>query len=197
DCATNLSGQLVLQVIGDKNGEDPVVYFKFFNNIGNPGGSQSSITQISFDGISDLTFLHPIIGSDPMRGTGTGTEFQFSFHGGGSIADTLLTGPGVTFNADWTARSVGAGNGGNGGVANGLNEQGDVMEMINAGAVHPDYLSFLHAIQNGDIRVGVVTEGYANGLSATYVTNVVPEPGIYAMLAIGLIAVGAVTRRNI
>ncbi len=110
-----------------------------------------------------------------MRGTGPGTEFQFSFHGpGGSVADTLLTGPGVTFSADWTARSVGAGNGGNGGIASGLNGDGDVIELINSGS-HPDYLSFLHAIQNGDIRVGVVTEGYANGLSATYVTNVVPE----------------------
>ena len=50
DCATNLSGQLSLQVIGDTTGEDTNVYFKFFND----GPIQSSVTQISFAGLGTV-----------------------------------------------------------------------------------------------------------------------------------------------
>ena len=195
DCATNLSGQLSLQVIGDTTGEDPNVYFKFFND----GPIQSSVTQISFAGLSSLEFLNKVALSNPARGTGPGTEFQTSFHGSPpTVADELLTGA-VPFTASWTARSVGAGIGGNGGVANGIQATGvaavEDAEII-ASDPHPDYLTFLHEIQQGHIRVGVVTEGYANGLSATYVTNAVPEPGTYAMLIAGLLGVAALVRRK-
>ncbi len=192
DCATDLSGQLSLEVIGDKNGEDPNVYFKFFND----AGIQSSITQISFSALPDLTVLHPVVGSNPLRGTGTGTEFQLSFHGVAlDIADELPTGA-LPFTASWTARSVGAGAGGIGGIANGVNVSGEAFELIASAGGHPDYLTFLHAIQQGEIRVGVVTEGYANGLSATYVTNAVPEPATYLTLFLGLAGLAAMRRRR-
>jgi hypothetical protein len=194
DCTTDLGGQLSLQVIGDKNGEDPNVYFKFFNSAVVP----SSVTLISFENLSGLTFLHPVANSDPLRGTGPGTEFALAFHGqGNSTPDTLPGGNGLhpAFIESWTARAVSQGAGGNGQPANGINGAGEAFELIASDSNHPGYLTFLHAIEQGDIRVGLHITALQGGGSATYL-SAVPEPATYASLLAGLIAVGAFARRR-
>jgi hypothetical protein len=194
DCTTDLSGQLSLQVIGDKNGEDTNVYFKFFNSAVLP----SSVTLISFENLAGLTFLHPIANSNPLRGTGAGTEFALAFHGpANAVPDTLPGGKGLQppFTESWTARAVAQGAGGNGQPANGINGANEAFELIASDANHPDYLTFLHAIQQGDIRVGLHVTALQGGGSATYL-SAVPEPATYALLLAGLVAVGAFVRRR-
>ena len=191
DCDPNISGQLLLQVIGDKNGEDSNVYFKIFNDV----GIQSSVTQISFAGLSDLAFLHPLAGDD-TQGTGPGTQFSLAFHGpSNSIADGLPAGNTIGFDSSWSARAVAKGGGGNGQPANGINTSGEAFELIASNPNHPNYLSFLSAIQSGSIRVGLHVTDFADGGSASYVTGV-PEPATVAIIAIGLVGFGAVRMRR-
>jgi PEP-CTERM motif len=193
-CGTDLSGQLKLQVIGDKNNEDSNVYFKFLNNV----GIQSSIVLVSFQGLSDLAFLHSI-GGNPERAAFAGTEFQKAFHDGGATADELPTGTMISFNESWTAQAVTQGLGGVGLIANGVNAQDEAFELIDPVQGHPNYLQFLSMIKAGDIRVGIYVIGLPGGGDATYLSNVtaVPEPGTYGMLLLGLAGVALLARRRL
>jgi len=191
DCDPNISGQLSMQVIGDKNGEDPNVYFKVFNDV----GVQSSVTQISFAGLSDVAFLHPLSG-DATQGTGPGTQFALAFHGpGNSIADGLPAGNTIGFDSSWSAKAVSQGAGGNGQPANGIDASGEAFEMIASNPNHPNYLAFLSAIQSGNILVGLHITNFSDGGSASYVTAV-PEPATMAAIAVGLLGMGAARLRR-
>jgi hypothetical protein len=180
DCSPSLSGQLLMQVIGDKNKEDPNTYFKLFNNV----GIASSVTLISFDGLAP-GFLHHDDPSNPTFGTGPGTEFMVDVKGNGDPGN-LPAGANVVppFVETWTARAVSQGLGGNGQPANGIDASNDIFEMVTPG----NYLSFINSMKTGDLRIGLHVTAMPDGKSATYINNLVPvpEPETFALLIVGL-----------
>src|SRR3954469_19478260 len=108
--------------------------------------------------------------------------------------------PGMTsalpFHESWTARAVANGAGGNGQPANGIDADGEFFELIASKPNHPGYLEFLSAIEHGNIRVGLHVTALADGGSATYVTNAVPEPGLYGLMLAGLALLGVFRSRR-
>jgi hypothetical protein len=180
----NVGDQLFLQVIGDTNpldGIDPAVYFKLWNRV----GTAANITYVAADQAGP---------ADPYgfaaHGQSTGVSFVLAspFPGNLPAGNTLSP----VFIPDWGMQRAN----GQGGVANGINAFSEYLEFKTTPANGDGYLDVAQRIYDGDLRFGVHVQAIgAAGGSDTYITVAqgvppVPEPGTYAMLALGLGLVG-------
>lgn len=172
-----VGGQLFMQVLHDidsSDGIDPNVYFKLFNMV----GTQSSVEQVSIEGLNDLTKL-----------IGSGTNFVAA---NSPNPKNLPGGNTATppFNEDFTFEAESDnGLGFNGKPEAGINAAGETMEFFKA----LNYEDTIAALASGDLRIGLHVIAFANGNSATYLNNQtpVPEPETWAMLAAGLGLLGS------
>ncbi len=180
----NVGDQLFLQVIGDTNpldGIDPTVYFKLWNRV----GTAANITYVAADQ------------------AGPTAPYSFAFHGQSSGVSFVLANPfpgtlpagntlNPVFTPDWAMQRAN----GQGGVAHGINAFSEYLEFKTTPANGDSYLDVAQRIYDGELRFGLHVQaiGTAGG-SDTYITVAqgvppVPEPGTYAMLALGLGLVG-------
>ena len=185
-CTTtpDVGGQLFLQVLHDidpSDGVDSNVYFKFFNMV----GTQSSVEQISIDGLSGFSKL-----------TGSGTNFVAA----NSPNPKTLPGGNTAvpaFVEDFTYEAVPDNAlGFTGKPEAGINAAGETMEFYKAAS----YNDIITAMTSGNLRIGLHVIAFANDGSATYLNNLapVPEPETWIMMAagLGLLGVQAYRRRK-
>lgn len=176
DCAVG-EAQLVVDVTAGPGANQ--VSFTFTNS----GPAASSITDVYFDDGSLLGIASVV--------NGTGVDFaQFASPPnlpGGEEAD-----PDFDVTAGFLADSNPPAQ------PNGVNPNETVTIIFNlvGGGTLADVLDEL---ADGSLRIGIHVQGFAGGGSESFINNdteLVPEPGTFALVGIGLVGLAAVRRRS-
>jgi hypothetical protein len=166
----DISDQLGVDVKDEESG----ITFTFYNNV----GIQSSVTDIYFDqGSLDLFSGFTMIDSFGALFSPTATP------------GNLPGGSAIGFSADYSFDS-------SGNPTNGLDASTDYVTFLaTVGADYTSYDDFITALLNGDARIGLHIQGYEDGESDSYVSQV-PIPAAGILFASALVAAGVFGRRK-
>ncbi len=147
-------------------------------------GVASSITQIYFD----LGNFNPAILTDlDIEDQSAGVSFKLNAN-----PKNLPSGNTISFQSDESAEPTSQG----GVKPNGIDSSVEWLKLVMTLGTGYDYDSVESALNSGAIRIGMHIQGFANGGSESYVHNVVPEPGFYGALALGLSGLYLAVRRK-